>query len=116
MRPPAPQSPLQSESIADNDMTAATEVLVGVFGRAGWHEYYKREMVVDIGFVVFDAAQETTRVVGVRPPLPFHLFCSKLKRWGGTAVRQRGREQPRQAVLLLGRARLWGLRCQHQPP
>ncbi len=45
---------------------AANEVLVGVFGRAGHHDFYKREMVVDIGFVIFDAAEETTRIVGVR--------------------------------------------------
>lgn len=42
-----------------------------MFGRAGWHEYYKREMVVDLGFVVFDAAQETTRIVGVSPSRQF---------------------------------------------
>ncbi|EIW53318.1 uncharacterized protein TRAVEDRAFT_23706 [Trametes versicolor FP-101664 SS1] len=69
----------------------ATEVLVGVFGRAGWHEYYKREMVVDLGFVVFDAAQETTRIVG-----PFGngdesnhgkpFYCSDVLAFGGFAV------------------------------
>ncbi|OJT05926.1 hypothetical protein TRAPUB_3216 [Trametes pubescens] len=69
----------------------ANEVLVGVFGRAGHHDFYKREMVVDIGFVIFDAAEETTRIVG-----PFGngdasnhgkpFYCSDALAFGGFAV------------------------------
>lgn len=68
---PLSLSPVGGRAFADSDRDAETEVLVGVFGRAGWHEYYKREMVVDLGFVVFDAAQETTRIVGVSPSRQF---------------------------------------------
>ncbi|EIW56222.1 uncharacterized protein TRAVEDRAFT_86104, partial [Trametes versicolor FP-101664 SS1] len=43
---------------------STTEILINVFGRAGYQSYYKREMVNNIGFVIFDTAKGTTRTVG----------------------------------------------------
>ncbi|KAH9926582.1 uncharacterized protein BXZ73DRAFT_102842 [Epithele typhae] len=51
-------TPVSSVTLGD------TEVLVGVFGRAGMHSYYNRELVTSIGFVIFDTAKITTRTAG----------------------------------------------------
>ncbi|KAI0635434.1 hypothetical protein C8Q77DRAFT_1156721 [Trametes polyzona] len=48
-------------SVIDFD---ANEVLVGVFGRAGPQAYYKRDLVNNIGFVIYDTAKASTRIVG----------------------------------------------------
>ncbi|KAI9062537.1 hypothetical protein FKP32DRAFT_1604047 [Trametes sanguinea] len=40
------------------------ERLVGVFGRAGYQTFYKRDMINNINFVIFDTAAGTTRVAG----------------------------------------------------
>ncbi|KAI0653863.1 hypothetical protein C8Q70DRAFT_1058977 [Cubamyces menziesii] len=40
------------------------ERLVGVYGRAGNQTYYKRALVNNINFVIFDTAKGTTRTVG----------------------------------------------------
>ncbi|KAH9893166.1 hypothetical protein C8Q73DRAFT_521162 [Cubamyces lactineus] len=39
------------------------ERLVGVFGRTGFHPWYRGNVILGLGFVVFDAAKGTTRVV-----------------------------------------------------
>ena len=36
-----------------------------MFGRAGLQTYYAREMINNIGFVIFDTDKENTRVAGV---------------------------------------------------
>ncbi|KAH9913699.1 uncharacterized protein BXZ73DRAFT_106878 [Epithele typhae] len=50
--------PSSSVTLGDN------EVLVAVFGRAGMHSYYKRELVNSIGFVIFDTVGIKTRTAG----------------------------------------------------
>lgn len=56
----------------------ATEILINVFGRAGYQSYYKREMVNNIGFVIFDTAKGTTRTVGVSRPSHLIAFCADI--------------------------------------
>ena len=43
-----------------------TEVLLAVFGRAGNQPFYKRDLVVSIGFVILDRSSLAVRVAGVR--------------------------------------------------
>ncbi|EPT05476.1 hypothetical protein FOMPIDRAFT_1094089, partial [Fomitopsis schrenkii] len=40
------------------------EVLVGIFGRAGYNTSYKRKMILSIGFTIFDNETATVRVEG----------------------------------------------------
>ncbi|KAI1792321.1 hypothetical protein LXA43DRAFT_1093845 [Ganoderma leucocontextum] len=40
------------------------EVLAAVYGREGYHSTYKRDMVTDIAFVVFDTTTDESRTVG----------------------------------------------------
>ncbi|EIW56064.1 uncharacterized protein TRAVEDRAFT_129128, partial [Trametes versicolor FP-101664 SS1] len=68
----------------------ADEVLASVLGRAGRQSYYQREMVNNIGFVIFDTAKGTTRTVGpfgngnrATEGTPF--ICSDVVAFGGFA-------------------------------
>ena len=47
---------------------AASEIVAAVFGRAGYQTYYARDMLNNIGFVIFDTVQESTRIAGVSCP------------------------------------------------
>lgn len=58
-------SPCLGEGGADRDRNIDSEKLVTVFGRAGKQSYYGRSLINSIGFVIFDQATITTRVVGV---------------------------------------------------
>lgn len=51
--------------VTDLVREAGDERLVGVYGRAGNQTYYKRALVNNINFVIFDTAKGTTRTVGV---------------------------------------------------
>ncbi|KAI0688950.1 hypothetical protein C8Q76DRAFT_803399 [Earliella scabrosa] len=42
----------------------ANEVLVGVFGRAGFQTYYRRDMINELNFAIYDKATGTLRVAG----------------------------------------------------
>ncbi|KAH9913697.1 uncharacterized protein BXZ73DRAFT_106876 [Epithele typhae] len=42
----------------------ATEIVAAVFGRAGYQTYYEREMINNVGFVIFDTDKATTRIAG----------------------------------------------------
>jgi len=44
------------------DLTS--KILVGVSGRAGYHPYYKKDYLIQVSFIVFDPAKETTTVYG----------------------------------------------------
>ena len=44
----------------------ANEILVAVFGRAGFQSYYSRNMINNIGFVIFDTVTESVRIAGVQ--------------------------------------------------
>ena len=48
-------------------MTCNTEneVLSAVYGREGYHPYYKRNLVTNIAFVIFDTNTEKSRTAGV---------------------------------------------------
>ena len=50
---------------ADHGESTDSEKLVTVFGRAGKQSYFGRSLINSIGFVIFDQATITTRVVGV---------------------------------------------------
>ncbi|OSD04754.1 hypothetical protein PYCCODRAFT_1465720 [Trametes coccinea BRFM310] len=54
------QFPKASDVVTFNQ----NERLVGVFGRAGPQSYYHRNMVNNIGFVIFDTETGTTRTAG----------------------------------------------------
>ena len=50
---------------------AANEVLVGVFGRAGPQTAYKRDLINELNFAIYNKATGTLRTAGVsvtRPP------------------------------------------------
>ncbi|OJT13123.1 hypothetical protein TRAPUB_10327 [Trametes pubescens] len=66
------------------------EILATVFGRAGRQSFYEREMVNNIGFVIFDTVKGTTRTVGpygnvngATEGKPF--LCSDVIAFGGFA-------------------------------
>ncbi|KAH9893168.1 hypothetical protein C8Q73DRAFT_836442 [Cubamyces lactineus] len=42
---------------------AESERLVGVFGRTGFHPWYRTTVILALGLVIFDVAKGTTRVV-----------------------------------------------------
>ena len=46
---------------------AAHEVLAAVYGREGYITTYKRSMINNIAFVIFDTSTEKSRTVGVSP-------------------------------------------------
>ena len=48
--------------------TSADEIVAAVFGRAGLQTYYAREMINNIGFVIFDTVKENVRIDGVSGP------------------------------------------------
>jgi len=41
-----------------------TEVIVAIYGRAGYQDYYKRKLINSISFVIFDEKSVTSRVEG----------------------------------------------------
>ena len=59
---------------------AAHEVLAAVYGREGYITTYKRDMVNNIAFVIFDTSTEKSRTVGVSlhpaRPLRFVSYVS----------------------------------------
>ncbi|KAI0332699.1 hypothetical protein GY45DRAFT_1368931 [Cubamyces sp. BRFM 1775] len=58
---------VQSMAVIDfNDQ----ERLVGVFGSSGFHPWYRRNVILTIGFILFGAATATTRVVDPFKPEP----------------------------------------------
>ena len=88
---------------------AASEIVAAVFGRAGYQTYYARDMLNNIGFVIFDTVQESTRIAGVSCPAPetAMVVCSPSC---ATAVWERRQQQRRDPVLQLGRTRVRELR------
>ena len=44
----------------------ASEIVAAVFGRAGYQTYYARDMLNNIGFVIFDTIKESVRIAGVQ--------------------------------------------------
>ncbi|RDX43675.1 hypothetical protein OH76DRAFT_1360931 [Lentinus brumalis] len=66
------------------------EILVSVFGRAGYQSYYKREFISNISFGFFDTVKGTARIVGpfgnsngANEGKPF--LCSEVVAFGGFA-------------------------------
>ncbi len=47
--------------------SAATEVILAIYGRAGYQNYYKRKLINSMSFVIFDEATASSRIEGVRP-------------------------------------------------
>ena len=43
----------------------ANEILAAAFGRAGYQSYYERDMLNNIGFVIFDTINQSVRIAGV---------------------------------------------------
>ena len=87
----------------------ANEIVAAVFGRAGYQTYYARDMLNNIGFVIFDTVQESTRIAGVSCPAPETAMAVRSPSCA-TAVRKRRQQQRRDPVLQLGRTRVWELR------
>ena len=56
--------------------TSADEIVAAVFGRAGLQTYYAREMINNIGFVIFDTIKENVRIAGVSGPDDFRALLS----------------------------------------
>ena len=95
------------------DCAAANEVLVGVFGRAGFQTYYRRDMINQLNFAIYDKATGTLRVAGVS------VFLSDVRSALTicfSAIREREQEQPGNPVLQLRRHGVWRLRPGHPRP
>ena len=56
--------------------TSADEIVAAVFGRAGLQTYYARELINNIGFVIFDTVKENVRIAGVSGPDYFRPVLS----------------------------------------
>ena len=92
---------------------AANEVLVGVFGRAGPQTAYKRDLINEINFAIYNKATGTLRVVGVS------VFLSDVRSALTicfSAIREREQEQPGNPVLQLRRHGVRRLRPGHPRP
>ena len=67
-------SALGCQDLTQRRGRAAHEVLAAVYGREGYITTYKRNMVNNIAFVIFDTSTEKSRTVGVSPHPPHVLF------------------------------------------
>lgn len=54
------------------------EVLIGVFGRAGYQNYYKRKLVNSIGFIIFNKSTLAVRTAGVNILKTLGMYSSML--------------------------------------
>lgn len=52
-------------TLTDFTNVSENDILVGVFGKAGHHPYYNRDMICQLGLVIFEANFGRVRIVGV---------------------------------------------------